>query len=330
MKFKSYRYSMLQTYQKCRRAFKYSYIDKLVSRREPRQLTLGTMVHRALEQYARGASAPEVEALLMAVAAEEDAQGMYFIGDDEIQAKVSLVPTAFGIATRAWEWFEQGYEVVKDDDGEPMVERKLYAKIPGVSGVFHGTLDLVARQRFTNYVFVWDWKIRKDIGDEDDEQWNGQMPTYEWLLKLNYPKLNVLGTVIGGVRAFVPAVPAVTKDGKGLSRANILTDWPTYHAEIIKHGFDPDDYADMEAKLNARDWQRAHRILRPWREVEATVKSSIVDVIGQIQRDRGKVFPTNLTRMCSGCSFKEICLEELKGSDPKDVIAYSFERKEDA
>lgn len=324
MRFKALRYSMLASYQKCRRAFKYQYVEGLVSRSTPRPLVLGTMVHKVLEIRLRGGTVEAAQAELEAMAAQAEAEEVYFDDEGEMTSYAALVDIASSIGNRAFKEFDKFFYVATDKDGEPIIERTMHGKIPGVASPLRGTCDLICVERATGAYWLGDWKIRKDMGQEDDEQWNGQMPTYHWLAQQNFD-FQIRGTIIFGVLAKVPRKPAKTKDG-GVSRANVITDWPTYRAAVVEAGQDPLDYDDMRVKLEGREWFKQHRIWRSQIELAKTVEYAVFDVARQITRDTGKVAPPNLTRMCKGCSYKDLCLEENKGADTKYTKTIDFER----
>ena len=208
------------------------------------------------------------------------------------------------------------WETKRDENGNPLVEYKLYAAAPtkGWQG-FVAYLDWVATDKESGYTWLLDFKTRKAFQNEEHEETNLQSMLYQYLLSRELG-LDLEGTCTVQIRSKPVGEPKVTQKGKLSRAANQNTDWPTYRNTVVARGENPDDYLDVAEKLPVfhqetytyRPYDQCHRA---WEETKLTLNlmSELV------------VWPRSLsTYNCQGCGEKEYCLADLRGDDPQDLL----------
>jgi hypothetical protein len=63
---------------------------------------------------------------------------------------------------------------------QPMIEQKIWWPIPGSEIQFYGTPDFVAEDLRDGGVWVHDWKVRERFVSSEDENFDVQLPTYQY------------------------------------------------------------------------------------------------------------------------------------------------------
>ncbi len=203
---------------------------------------------------------------------------------------------------------------------------------------FLGYVDWLARDTRTGQAWLIDFKVRKQLQDETGVEYDYQLPAYQACVRqMGGPMLH--GAAHLQIRAAVPKEPAMLKPRKkdgispGLSRAQIATDWATYRDTVIRHGFDPTNYLDVEAKLKPFDVMTTH--YRGANEISG-IWAELRHVEGQIkyftQAHEQGWDPVANRRMhvmqCRGCNFQELCMSELRGHDSEHVKQTHFKKLE--
>lgn len=311
------RYSQIAQFLKCQKSYEYGYVQELEPVRLQDKLFLGTAIHAGLEAYFKGEMILEAvnnvcdNALLKENLNEEDLANISYIRDT---AK-SIVPRAIDfLPGHEWEPIEV--------NGKKAVEMKFQYNLPNVNIV--GTVDLVARHKPTNQVFIIDHKTRGSLKDEDAEQYNLQLAFYQYVLqKLG---INVVGTAIFQIKSDPLATPRLNKDGS-MSRAKIATTWEFYKSSLVANGLDPDDYEmEMRPKLEFNEFFRLNKVFRSEKTVNNIWDKVIMPTIDNILNS--KKFIPNMTPMtCNFCSYSPLCNAEIDDSDVDYVKLVNFKRK---
>lgn len=231
---------------------------------------------------------------------------------DEIQAKAAV------LAWRAIEKLDLArWEVIWLDD-VPLIEQKL--SMPFLDGVpFYGTKDLVAKDRKEGGIWVLDWKVREALQPVENEEVDLQIPAYQNLLQ--HHGIVTTGGIKLQIRAEEPKIPSRNKDGS-MSRQRIATTWEVYEAELIKHGLDPKDYAEMRQKLDV-EFFRLDKIYRNQASLVLIWEKVILPMARLFVKSKSQVRNMNSWN-CRGCWAREFCLAELLGEDTDFLLETNF------
>ena len=245
-------------------------------------------------------------------------QGIEIIDEAKVTARL-LLP-------RFQEWFENesGMEVVGD-----WIEKSFEVDMgDGVS--FYGVIDTVVEHRTLGVLAVVDFKVREVFQPQEQEETNLQKALYQWALMQQ--DLVTDASAIVQIYPGVPKTPATIKSG-ALSRSRIRTDWPTYRGAAIAAGLDPDDYSDMEAKIEDWDsqWYGVNWAFRGAHElngVERDILRPAIDMITKLWDADTAVRTGYGSRICSFCSYRTLCTETLRGYQLDDAAAFGYTNRE--
>lgn len=308
-------YSQVSQWTRCRRAWAFKYREELFPRFDRPSLDLGSAVHEGLAAGLQGFSYEE------AINRWADEKYSLELLPEEQEVLQGLLTKAYGITAKSLAFIDLGHkwETVKHD-GKPLIEHEFESElgVPGWDG-FHGYVDWVARELATGQVWLIDFKVRDSMQPVEAEEFNLQMAIYQYLLgKLNIP---AVGSIAWQIRNELPKSPKVNKDGT-ISRAACATDWDTYSAAVVAAGQDPEHYLEMKAKLETVEFFRLSRAYRGSNEVQNLWS----DVVLPVAKDIGGGIYRNLNHVtCNGCSYKNLCLEELRGGDTDYIKRSSFQ-----
>ncbi len=295
-------FSQISTFLKCRKKHDFAYIERLESRGFNPKMMFGTFGHAALADMwtmeMKGTEPTVLPGELKKALENHPEFGVEFR---------QMAVEALNVAHRAFKQLVGRFAPL-------MVEQSLITEACGMN--VGGTPDLVARDLQDNSIWVFDYKFRGSFMPPETELLNLQMIFYQALL--HRLGIETAGTRQIQIRPFLPKEPKVNKDGS-LSRADLLTDWQTYEAAIVRNGLKVEDYSEMPAKLADKKFVDIDscRALRPKSEVEYFWQNEILPAIVAI-RDRkpgekgGRCFDQ---MACRTCSFLELCTEEAKGGD---------------
>lgn len=334
-------YSQIAKYLSCEQAWKFNYLDELAPRVDNPRLQKGTLVHKAFEMawYAVHGVKDKKEALKAARKAMKkaviEALDKYIDNNKLLQEEIDLAgetaQEALNVARKQFPILYKKFEPV-DIGGLPAVEYSFKFPIKKTA-VYHGTIDLIAKERKTKQVLIIDYKTRSAFQPDSSQEFNLQNSSYQKaLLDMG---IKTVGSMTYEVWHEAPKQPEVLKSGKAMSKQLIRTDWKTYEAALIENGFDPDEYQDMKAKLADVEWNRENRAYRNEAEINNTWDTVILPAIERMAKDRkafynSKFQPirhlTTLNTGCPSCEFQKLCMEPLRGRDEE---ALAFIRKEE-
>lgn len=332
--------SLMRDWFKCRYRFKLVHADRLVRRRPTRPLQVGSLVHSGLEAallchvnaYPEAPISEYYDAIRWSI---ESAQKEFessieaFIDDDWRAEAQARMEEAVIITGRTIEWLRLPYddcmwETLRLPDGTPLIEHEMLETSQPEFDV-GGALDWVARRRDTGAIYLVDFKTRDSIQQPEFDARQIQAPIYLWLLRTKHD-LHLTGTATIQIRRAVPEEPNINKTKKkhesrpGMSRGPCKTDWETYKAALLRHGYNVEDYLDMKEKL------------KPFFSISyeprtmTEINNTIIDVfdtgqeIAAFLRDCGldphirpvrARYPMN----CNGCDMEPLCTAELYGHD---------------
>jgi hypothetical protein len=289
----------------------WAYEVGIVPKRTAYAPSVGSCGHTAIAAVLRG------ESWMKAVADWRDTElgkrEMFEEEEAEIQAVVQLV---LGIIPRYLEYYQDDFEPV-------LVERKFAIPIRGIRTRLVGYWDAIVRAR-DGHLWLLEHKFPQSRFRTDDNlDLDGQIGTYQYAARrLGFP---IVGTIYNQILGRLPAVPKVNKDGS-VSRAAVYTDWKTYSDFVVKKKQDPKDYSEMKEKLaDFKFFQRNH-IFRPLIETRLFARD-MERRIWDMGRSKKHIYRSESFITCGGCSYRELCLEDLKGRNVKHIIEEEFEPK---
>lgn len=185
-----------------------------------------------------------------------------------------------------------------------------------------GTWDGIVENRENGSVWLLEHKFPGQLRSEDSLLLDAQIGIYQFAA--NKKGLPVVGTIFDQALGKAPVQPARLKDGS-FNRARVSTDWETYRSCLVEAGYNPADYAEMEAKLDVEFYRRT-LIYRP--PVEQKIFAE--ELKRRIWAMNNKhIFRTESIFNCGACSYRELCIESLKGRDITDIVEHEFVVKEE-
>lgn len=330
-------YSAIDTYTRCPRKYKLSYIDGLTrAQYEATPASLGSAIHAGIafglnwfHNTGYDGSNGNLQSLSQALSsffeawAEANAPDVEYtvtpdgamVEDTEAQNKFHvMVNDAFLITLRTLDHLDvpNNWRTV-ELDGQPLIEYNntidLY-RDPYFSAGLTFQVDWVATNVQSGLTYVVDWKSRKTFQPDEYEQaiggedFNFQISLYAAAMKRLGVTVN--GTITYQIAPYVPEWPSLIKNGR-VSKANIRSDWDTYRAAVIANNEDPDDeyYAEMREKLNKQVWWSPVTIYRS--EAELLNRWEVAERWAIKIWEDDEYLPVE-SIMCRLCPFAKLCI----------------------
>lgn len=318
-------HSKVKSWRRCHYQYHLKYVEKLRRRVKSRSLTLGSLVHDALEAKLTGGNAKKIfddaEKQLSKVFIEE-------LVELDLQ---DAVPTARKIVdgyAKYWKGDGLKYRAaehefeVEIDDGILLV-----GFVDAI--VEDGTLDR------DGGIWILERKTCKKIPDDRTRETDIQSVIYWWAVpRARDPKTGKRWTIPRGiiwdyVRNKLPTEPEVLKRG-GLSQRNMDTTPEVYLAAIKKHRLNADDYREMLASLEGKEDNFYRRIRLPFSQpLRDQVVHDFRQTAIQMRTLHGIAMDRNMTRDCSFCEFYDLCQARLRGLDDSYLLKKNYEVKKD-
>ena len=340
--------SQIITYLKCRRAWKYSYLDKITKKYDRPYLTKGKLAHSGMQaamwckhNWEETFSGPcpiedmvaagkrsintEFEQYVVELGVDfknpKDEETMALcvdLNEMRIESLVVFERTLIEFGPDKW-----SVEIVQ---GFPAIELHYALPIRGMH-VMHGFIDLVAWEIATNQIWEIDWKFKSQLAPGEDEQFGLQHSAYCRALLL--AGVNLTGSITFQSLNIMPTEPNINKNGT-ISRAKIRITWDDYAKFCLQNGQDPELYREeMEPKLAETEWTRITREYRSdfmmnniWHNV---VQSTALEISS---KRKGKRYPPTIGPMnCKSCSYMPLCQAELRGYDMEYILNTEYVSK---
>lgn len=330
--------SQIHEYLNCGYRWDLSYRRGIQSARLREAMDMGTANHRAIKHAIglyvtdpKGYRSPTLhnKALLTGLREwekeERQMRGKYLRTED-VKLMKDISHEAMGIAKRALELIELPLWEVAIWKGKPLFEVEVITKLPPWKG-FRTIPDLVARLRRERNSGFWliDWKGRSSFESDDAEEINLQFATMQHVLEIEAPKTPIEGSILWQIKDQAPREPSVNKDGS-VSRAGIVTDWPTYLRVLRRQGQDPADYQEMKEKIEQIEWFRALKQHRTSEECRAVWDQIVVPASKAMAGPSPQTIRKwlYLPFSCKGCWAKDFCLAELRGEDTELLLETDY------
>lgn len=241
-----------------------------------------------------------------------------------ISAEHERFTASFSSLEELQDWINQNGVVLED---YPMIEYNFEYKMSD-GNLFIGYMDVVLIDLHTNEYILADFKTTDGLSPEEtaerDEFLKKQLGVYQWILR--DAGLPISTTMIYQVLQKAPREPKlVNADPKGKRkrlemRKDMATDYSTYYAAIMKHGFDPADYADMLDSVSQNKFFQRIYVRRNDRVLNLLMKE-VSETIQYIQFLESKqLWPGQFNWKCNRCPFNMLCQHIQRGGELEDMI----------
>lgn len=324
-------YSRLSAWKSCHYNYDLRYTRRIYPRKRASYLSVGSLIHKGIEHGIRvyhetGNAVPDLASIWEVVNAEADRfEGKTELSTEEYEEAVN---DSVDIAHRALETLDLSRFEIPELDGKPTIELELTIPFEGWKG-FVAVIDLVVRDKETGYLWILDFKSRKQFQSFEQVEMSLQFPIYQKILA--HHGLPIVGVMDFQIKRTVPAIPKLNKNGT-MSKAKIATDWGTYKDALESCGLDPNDYLDMQEKLTT-EFFRFTRHYRSMSIVDAIWEEVVKETAKDLHRyHSGESKPYRafnvLNTGCSSCKSYGFCTEELYQGDAEYLLDNLYEKKE--
>lgn len=308
-------WSEIQAWCTCRQKWYWGYGRKIVTKKIQEAPSVGSCGHAAIAAYRRGKDWKE--AVDNWLSSEIERRGEMF--DEEIEAFQDMAELIRNIMPR---YIEQ-YQVEDANFTTVKVEERFEVPVAGTKIKLIGYWDELLMDRDGFYWLRENKFPRQRFRSEEDLELDGQVGTYQWAAnRLGY---QIVGTIFDQILAKLPAIPKTNKDGS-LSRAKVATDWTTYEKTVRENGLDPVDYMEMQDKLADLKFFDRKYIYRPPVEVKLFAQD-MRRRIWDVRKTKKHIYRNESAINCGWCSYRELCLELVKGGDIEEIIEMQYEPK---
>lgn len=334
--------SQLQSFLSCKKKWEYGYMEEITPRVDRPYLTIGKLCHKGMQtvmqykwEHEREIGYTREKALAMGLIAMENEHREYLLNNMFLQEEI---PEIEGILTDAekvfkqafWEFNIDRYEVVtlkKDGKLIPALELHFVIPCPPTKGL-HGYIDAILLDRVTGFVWCTDYKFRKSLSPNEDEENNIQNAVYTYAC--NKMQVKITGTMTWQ-HLNTPAVePTILKNGS-VSRSKVKTTWSLFENFCYRNGINPEEYREeMQEKLKDIEWYRATYEYRNEETVERIWKQCVVPGAKAIKA-ASKANAVNFRSLypwnCKMCQYRDLCQAELRGYDSAYIRSNNYVKR---
>jgi hypothetical protein len=306
--------SKIKTFRRCENMYRYKYVEKLRPKLKAVQLERGSWIHDLLQHFYDGED--------WKARHKELTKEFYNLFEEEREHLGDLPQECLRIMRaylRRWKAEDKRWNVIDSEMNETIT-------LP--NGIeFNFIIDLVIEE--DGGLWIVDHKTSKSFMDSDFMLIDAQLARYHYALEQLGGYTPLRGIIFNELRTKPPAIPEVLKSGGLSQRKNIDTDVATYLRAIRRHGLDPEDYRDLLLRLartKENDFFRRTRLPKD-RPLTRQLMRELGWTAQEIQRaELRNRFPRTPDKSCSwGCDYQDICIVELFGGDPTQLIKSNFE-----
>ena len=336
-----------QEFKECRRKWDFSSMSRraLEPKRPATALWFGHGIHKGLEVHYSGGDGVKAFDDWAQEELEKISQASCGLWDDQITELRESIELGKGILEGYIQWaavadntVQQGFKFVhfterefivpiKDSQGE--VATFTDAKGQKWAMFLVGRFDMIVEDFFER-LWVMDHKTSKDKLDIEILTLDDQMTVYLWAAQEIFGR-PFEGAYYNVLRKKLPSIPRVLASGKGLSRdKSIDTTYEVYYNEIIKQGFNPEDYEDILSILREKPntFYQREKVRRNQAEIRnagAWLYYEAIDMLND------PFLYANPTWDCKWkCDFRDICKAMNRNDDVEFMLENMFQpRKED-
>lgn len=360
MKRKEIHFSELSTAQGCKRRWQYSYVERLAPVMQDNRITVGTLVHHAIEQSIKldakeGCESYKDRAFLFGVIQNKveamKADGLIFADEDdedlsdnpeaasllaeEENQELLVKNRAVTVAMRMLEHYHQNYKVARHPKtGEPLIEYQVRVPVkrkgkPTVDYV--GTIDIVSERLSDGAVLLTDYKVRGKLVGLVSDLLHSQTALYQYALLQQTGLLTHGSCVIEGLNKEESEIK-LTKAGKPYKTA-VLTTPEKFIAALESCGISADDpeYAETLEKIAARPWVQSNVIPRraDSPEIQNTWQLVLLRGLADLEAAAKQTGERAILigYQCRTCAYFPLCESELGGYDTQWIKDTQFKVK---
>lgn len=305
----SYSISQVSSYNRCKRRWHYRYVQGLKRKSRDVKLEKGILVHECLEKL-------YLKEPWQDVIQNYEKKISHLLEEEQYEYRKIMLE-----AHRIMSGYINFYRY-EDDIAEVLaVELPFDIETPD-GNQYEGRIDLIYRDH-QGFVWVCDHKTTKTVPTDTFRYFDSQTNLYFYVAqKLGY---NPMGVVFNYLRTKAPTQPKILKNGT-VSKADIDTDFQTYMNTVRVAGLNPEDYADMEAKLSGNVFFKRVRVPRPNKLVE----NILIEFDASVRNIKQGVEVTRSMNMnCTwDCEFCELCFAELSGTNAEYILDANYDKEE--
>lgn len=307
-------YSKIKRWRFCRQAYYFNYVERIVPKKKPKPLKLGSIIHAMLEAITR----------------EEDWTKILAEVKREYSKMMEEEKDYYGNLPEDSSRIIKGYlsRWSKENITYSLVEENL-GPIPLAKDInFEMRADRLATDGSTGLTFLCETKTGRKIPQEDIRIWDLQTVLYAWgLREVGY---EIEGIIWDYIRTKAPAIPQVLKNGELSRRADIDTTYGTYLKAIKDNRLDVGDYKDFLDNLKGRRNNFYKRIKIPLTEgmIEPLVNDARQTALEISYLEHIPV--KNISGFtCPRCQYHSLCYAQLRQLDEDFIRKAEFMKKED-
>lgn len=296
--------SKVKTWQMCKRAYHYKYVEKIRAKRKKRPLTFGTIIHSMLEEDANGRDPFKV------LDKAEKEQGRLFAAEREMFG--DIITDIRHIMTDYFNYWPDDSLIYTKIDGRRAEHEFNIELVPGIN--WNGKIDAVVRAKRLRWV-----TDHKSFGKQpsDDELWrNLQSATYTRAIDILGWK-PVDGMLWNFIGSKVPGNIQVNQDGS-LSKKKINSLPSVLETFLEERGLPADAplYQPLRKSLEVNRQNYYKRVFQPTsRAVVDNVMEDFTETAVEMRELHGTKKMRTIGRHCSWCDFEPLCRTALTNGD---------------
>jgi len=344
-----------QEFKECRRRWDFSSMSRqaIEPKRPATALWFGHGIHKGLEEHYSGNDGIKAFDTWAAEEIERISQASNGLWDDQVNELRDMVELGKGILEGYIQWSsvadltaQRGFRMVHFTEREfivPIMDSSHgvtttdtsynIATFTDANGqkwamFLVGRLDLIVED-FYERLWVMDHKTSKDKLDIETLTLDDQMTVYLWAAQQIFGR-RFEGAYYNVLRKKLPVVPKVLVSGKALSQdKSIDTTYEVYYNEIIKQGFNPDDYKGILTLLQEKPntFYQREKVRRNQAEIlnaGAWLYYEAIDMLND------PFLYTNPTWDCKWkCDFRELCKAMNRNDDVTFMRENMFQKREE-
>ena len=299
--------------RRCLKAYQYRYIDKIRKRVKSMPLTIGSLVHSCLETWFLG---------------EDYEQEIDNWIKNEYNKMFKEERVEFEDVPNLVRGMMEGYEQFWEDQGLEMVWVETEFELEIADGIqLIGKIDGIAEDN-RGRCWTVEHKTAEKMPGEELRMYDTQVVLYAGVAaELDFPKQT--GVIWDYLRKRLPAKPQVLKGGGLSTAARQDTTYEVFMQTLKEMKLSPKGYEDYLETLKEKRNNFFRHVKMPVNKNMITgVRNDIIITSNRLieLEERGDRWDRNITRDCSWCDYRTLCLAELKGEDTSHLLKFDFVR----
>lgn len=307
-------YSKIKRWRFCRQSYYFNYVEKIVPKKKPKPLKLGSIVHAMLEAVAKGEDWTQILDVVTKEYSKMMEEEKEFYGD--LPSDSSRIIKGY---QKMWAAEKVSFQLIEKALGPiPLTPYTAFELRP----------DRLMRDKAVNMTFLCETKTGRKIPQEEVRIWDLQTVLYIWALrKLDY---KVDGIIWDYIRTKPPTIPQVLKNGQLSQRADIDTDYATYLKAVKDNHLDLTTYQDFLDGLKGKEHGFYRRVRIPITEkmIEPVLNDAKI-TSKEIHFLADYPVKTISGYTCPRCFYQSLCYAQLRQLDEDFIRKAEFMPKEE-